>query len=91
MCNNSGGALVRRGPAYTELALFARVEADGGSGAAAVVVHRGIGRLVSGYDDPRLRYCLLVDGRCAGANFRQRGIARRRADRCAGPAWHVTP
>ncbi|CAM2162357.1 quinone-dependent D-lactate dehydrogenase [Paraburkholderia sacchari] len=29
VCNNSGGALVRRGPAYTELALFARVEADG--------------------------------------------------------------
>ncbi|MBB1492506.1 D-lactate dehydrogenase [Paracoccus sp. MC1854] len=29
VCNNSGGALVRRGPAYTELALFARLEADG--------------------------------------------------------------
>ncbi|MFP4891012.1 D-lactate dehydrogenase [Paraburkholderia sp. EG304] len=29
VCNNSGGALVRRGPAYTELALFGRVEADG--------------------------------------------------------------
>src|SRR6185312_13819647 len=28
ICNNSGGALVRRGPAYTEMALFAR--ADGG-------------------------------------------------------------
>jgi len=27
--NNSGGALVRRGPAYTEMAVFARVEADG--------------------------------------------------------------
>ncbi len=25
VCNNSGGALVRRGPAYTELALYARV------------------------------------------------------------------
>lgn len=29
VCNNSGGALVQRGPAYTELALFARVTPDG--------------------------------------------------------------
>ena len=29
ICNNSGGALVRRGPAYTELALYARVQDDG--------------------------------------------------------------
>ena len=29
VCNNSGGALVRRGPAYTELALFGRVTGDG--------------------------------------------------------------
>ncbi|OTG85316.1 D-lactate dehydrogenase [Acinetobacter sp. ANC 4558] len=29
VCNNSGGALVRRGPAYTELALYARVNAEG--------------------------------------------------------------
>ncbi|MET3473104.1 D-lactate dehydrogenase [Novosphingobium sp. 1529] len=29
ICNNSGGALIRRGPAYTEMALFARVMADG--------------------------------------------------------------
>ncbi|HZU65420.1 MAG TPA: D-lactate dehydrogenase [Novosphingobium sp.] len=29
ICNNSGGALVRRGPAYTELALYARVDAGG--------------------------------------------------------------
>lgn len=29
VCNNSGGSLVRRGPAYTELALYARLEADG--------------------------------------------------------------
>ena len=26
ICNNSGGALLRRGPAYTELALYARVD-----------------------------------------------------------------
>jgi D-lactate dehydrogenase len=29
VCNNSGGALVRRGPAYTQLALYARVDAHG--------------------------------------------------------------
>lgn len=29
VCNNSGGALVQRGPAYTELSLFAEVRADG--------------------------------------------------------------
>ncbi len=29
VCNNSGGSLVRRGPAYTEFALFARVDAEG--------------------------------------------------------------
>jgi D-lactate dehydrogenase (quinone) len=29
VCNNSGGALVHRGPAYTELALYARLGPDG--------------------------------------------------------------
>ncbi|QCR36683.1 D-lactate dehydrogenase [Nissabacter sp. SGAir0207] len=29
ICNNSGGALVKRGPAYTELALYAQVGTDG--------------------------------------------------------------
>lgn len=29
VCNNSGGALVQRGPAYTEMALFAQINADG--------------------------------------------------------------
>ena len=29
ICNNSGGALVHRGPAYTELSLYARLGADG--------------------------------------------------------------
>ena len=30
ICNNSGGALVQRGPAYTELSLFARIDENGG-------------------------------------------------------------
>ena len=29
VCNNSGGALLQRGPAYTELALFAQLDANG--------------------------------------------------------------
>ena len=29
VCNNSGGSLVQRGPAYTELSLFAQVDAEG--------------------------------------------------------------
>ncbi len=29
VCNNSGGALIRRGPAYTQLALFARIDEAG--------------------------------------------------------------
>lgn len=28
VCNNSGGALVHRGPAYTEMALYARIDED---------------------------------------------------------------
>jgi D-lactate dehydrogenase (quinone) len=39
VCNNSGGALVQRGPAYTEWALFARAEADG---RMVLVNHLGI-------------------------------------------------
>ena len=29
VCNNSGGSLVKRGPAYTELALYAKINKDG--------------------------------------------------------------
>ncbi len=39
VCNNSGGALVRRGPAYTELALYAQVNA---AGELQLVNHLGI-------------------------------------------------
>ncbi|TCB52498.1 D-lactate dehydrogenase [Acinetobacter sp. ANC 4779] len=39
VCNNSGGALVRRGPAYTELALYARVDE---AGQLELVNHLGV-------------------------------------------------
>lgn len=59
ICNNSGGSLVQRGPAYTELALYARLDDDG---RLQLVNHLGIAlgsepeeilsRLESGaYDD----------------------------------------
>ena len=39
IANNSGGALIQRGPAYTELALYAQVDA---TGAVELVNHLGI-------------------------------------------------
>lgn len=39
ICNNSGGALVQRGPAYTEMALYAQLDA---SGELQLVNHLGI-------------------------------------------------
>jgi D-lactate dehydrogenase (quinone) len=39
VCNNSGGALVQRGPAYTEMSVFARVD---GAGRPELVNHLGI-------------------------------------------------
>lgn len=59
VCNNSGGALVRRGPAYTEYALYAQSMPDGG---IRLVNHLGVdlgeeplamlARLESGDFDP---------------------------------------
>src|SRR5207244_13571074 len=39
VCNNSGGALVHRGPAYTQAALYARI---GDEGELVLVNHLGI-------------------------------------------------
>ncbi len=39
ICNNSGGALIQRGPAYTELSLYAEVREDG---TVALVNHLGL-------------------------------------------------
>jgi len=39
ICNNSGGALIHRGPAFTQLALFARLDE---SGSLHLVYHLGI-------------------------------------------------
>ncbi|MFQ8432811.1 D-lactate dehydrogenase [Amaricoccus sp. W119] len=39
ICNNSGGALIQRGPAYTEMSLYAEVREDG---TVALVNHLGL-------------------------------------------------
>ncbi|GGA50716.1 D-lactate dehydrogenase [Pelagibacterium lentulum] len=39
VCNNSGGSLIQRGPAYTQLALFAQRDADG---SLKLVNHLGV-------------------------------------------------
>ncbi|WP_206240415.1 D-lactate dehydrogenase [Novosphingobium terrae] len=39
ICNNSGGALIHRGPAYTEMALYARITPEGG---VELVNHLGV-------------------------------------------------
>ena len=39
VCNNSGGSLIRRGPAFTEKSLFARLDADG---KLSLINHLGI-------------------------------------------------
>ncbi len=44
VCNNSGGALVKRGPAYTELSLFAQIDE---TGQLELVNHLGIKNLGS--------------------------------------------
>ncbi|WP_395396547.1 D-lactate dehydrogenase [Novosphingobium sp. BL-8A] len=39
ICNNSGGALIHRGPAYTQMALYARIKSDG---TVQLVNHLGV-------------------------------------------------
>lgn len=48
VANNSGGSLIKRGPAYTELSLFARVNTDG---QLELVNHLGIENLGSTPED----------------------------------------
>lgn len=56
ICNNSGGSLVRRGPAYTELALYARVD---DAGQLQLVNHLGLD--LGG--DPQEIFARLQEGR----------------------------
>ncbi len=80
ICNNSGGALVRRGPAYTELSLFARVTAQGG---LELVNHLGIAL----GDDPETMLSRLESGRFAAGDVMTPQGAR--ASAAADYAAHV--
>ncbi|HWU01905.1 MAG TPA: D-lactate dehydrogenase [Novosphingobium sp.] len=62
ICNNSGGALVRRGPAYTELALYARVDDHG---RLELVNHLGIAL----GDEPEAMLARLEKGHFAPADI----------------------
>ncbi len=58
ICSNSGGSLVQRGPAYTEMSLFARINEDG---KLTLVNHLGIDlgetpeQILSKLDDDRVK------------------------------------
>lgn len=69
ICNNSGGSLVQRGPAYTEMSLFAQIDADG---KLKLVNHLGIDlgstpeQILNRLDDERISDSdVLHDGRHA--------------------------
>lgn len=61
VCNNSGGALIRRGPSYTRMALYARIDETGG---LRLVNHLGIDL----GDDPETILDRLDRGRFAPAD-----------------------
>ncbi len=58
ICNNSGGSLVQRGPAYTEMSLFAQIDENG---KLRLVNHLGIDlgttpeQILSRLDDDRIK------------------------------------
>jgi len=56
VCNNSGGALIQRGPAYTQMSLYAEVREDG---SVALVNHLGLDL----GDDPEEMLARLEQGR----------------------------
>lgn len=71
VCNNSGGALVRRGPAYTEMALYAQLGTDG---RLRLANHLGLelgqtpADILSKLDDPDAALDALVAGERQGSD-----------------------
>jgi D-lactate dehydrogenase len=74
VCNNSGGSLVRRGPVYTELALYAQVDEQG---QLALVNHLGIAL----GDDPETILSCLEQGRFDASDI---GAGGRASDQAYG-------
>ena len=79
VCNNSGGALVQRGPAYTEMAVFAQVDA---AGKLKLVNHLGI-ELGDSPEDVLGRLERGEFTRCRYPPRRGRRIRSRLRDSCA--------
>ncbi|VTP71903.1 D-lactate dehydrogenase [Leclercia adecarboxylata] len=80
ICNNSGGSLVQRGPAYTEMSLFARIDEQG---KLTLVNHLGIDlgvtpeQILSKLDDDRVKDSdVLHDGRHATIMTTSPGCAK---------------
>jgi D-lactate dehydrogenase len=93
VCNNSGGSLVHRGPAYTELALYAQIDA---SGTLKLVNHLGIDlgstpeeiltKLENGtYTEADIRH---DDRRASGADYTDR---MRDVDADTPARWNADP
>ena len=64
VCNNSGGALVERGPSYTEMSIYAQITADG---QLELINHLGI----SLGDDPEMMLGRLDNGTFTDADVEQ--------------------
>lgn len=62
ICNNSGGALLQRGPAYTEYALFARINEQG-----ELVLHNHLGLRLG--NDPEAILTALENGRFSDSHI----------------------
>jgi D-lactate dehydrogenase len=77
VCNNSGGALVRRGPAYTEYALFAQADGEG-----RLRLHNHLGIRLG--DDPEEVLHTLETGRFDDTDIEQ-------TDRAASAAADYDP
>ena len=92
VCNNSGGALVSRGPAYTEYALFARVDEAG-----TVRLHNHLGidlgeepeKILAELDRGELCESAISDGRLASARDYESII--RRVDEATPARFNADP
>jgi D-lactate dehydrogenase len=62
ICNNSGGALIHRGPAFTQMALYARIEHDG---TVRLINHLGVNLGM----DPEAMLALLDAGQIGEENI----------------------
>ena len=75
VCNNSGGALVERGPSYTEMSIYAQITADG---QLELINHLGI----SLGDDPEMMLGRLDNGTFTDADVEQSNAKASDTDYC---------